>query len=142
MNHLIPLLNVIISSLIFFFNYLITLGPGMMERRKWCDIMWKTIFTYFHVPIPFLWFLLITKYINELTRLMDSGKDSACQCRRCRFDPWVEKTPGEGNDMTTCSSILAWKLPWTEEPGGLQSMGSLTRLSDWAHRLMEARIFI
>ena len=27
-------------------------------------------------------------------------------------------------EMTTHSSILAWKIPWTEEPGGLQSMGS------------------
>ena len=27
-------------------------------------------------------------------------------------------------EMATCSSILAWKIPWTEEPGGLQSMGS------------------
>ena len=27
-------------------------------------------------------------------------------------------------DMTTHSSILAWKIPWTEEPGRLQSMGS------------------
>ena len=26
--------------------------------------------------------------------------------------------------METHSSILAWKIPWTEEPGGLQSMGS------------------
>ena len=26
--------------------------------------------------------------------------------------------------MTSHSSILAWKIPWTEEPGGLQSMGS------------------
>ena len=26
--------------------------------------------------------------------------------------------------MVTHSSILAWKVPWTEEPGGLQSMGS------------------
>ena len=25
--------------------------------------------------------------------------------------------------MATYSSILAWKIPWTEEPGGLQSMG-------------------
>ena len=25
--------------------------------------------------------------------------------------------------MTTHSSILAWKIPWTEEPGGLKSMG-------------------
>ena len=27
-------------------------------------------------------------------------------------------------EMATCSSILAWKISWTEEPGGLQSMGS------------------
>ena len=27
-------------------------------------------------------------------------------------------------EMATHSSILAWRMPWTEEPGGLQSMGS------------------
>ena len=34
--------------------------------------------------------------------------------------------------MATHSSILAWNIPWTEEPGGLQSMGpqSRTPLSD------------
>jgi len=30
--------------------------------------------------------------------------------------------------MATHSSILAWRIPWTEEPGGLQSMGSQKRL--------------
>ena len=35
--------------------------------------------------------------------------------------------------LATHSSTLAWKLPWMEEPGGLQRMGSLswTRLSDF-----------
>ena len=33
-----------------------------------------------------------------------------------------EDPPEEG--MTTHSSILAWEISWTEEPGGLQSMGS------------------
>ena len=35
--------------------------------------------------------------------------------------------------MAPHSSTLAWRIPWTEEPGGLQSMGSLsgTRLSDF-----------
>ena len=28
------------------------------------------------------------------------------------------------NGMATHSSILGWRIPWTEEPGGLQSMGS------------------
>ena len=29
-----------------------------------------------------------------------------------------------GKEMATHSSILAWRIPWTEEPGGLQSRGS------------------
>ena len=36
-------------------------------------------------------------------------------------------------EMATHSSILAWKIPWTEKPDGLQSIGvakSRTRLSD------------
>ena len=38
--------------------------------------------------------------------------------------------------MATHSSILAWKIPWTEEPGGLQSTGSQsrTRLSDFTSK--------
>ena len=31
-------------------------------------------------------------------------------------------------EMATHSSIVAWEIPWTEEPGGLQSMGSLQRV--------------
>ena len=33
-------------------------------------------------------------------------------------------------DKATYSSILAWKIPWTEDPGGLQSMGSQTVKQD------------
>ena len=33
-------------------------------------------------------------------------------------DPLLEK------EMATHSGILAWRIPWTEDPGGLQSMGS------------------
>ena len=36
--------------------------------------------------------------------------------------PESGRSPGEG--LTTHSSILVWKIPWTEEPGRLQSMGS------------------
>ena len=36
--------------------------------------------------------------------------------------PGLGRSPGEG--MTTHSSILAWEIPWTEEPGRLQSVGS------------------
>ena len=38
--------------------------------------------------------------------------------------------------MAPHSSTLAWKIPWTEEPGGLQSMGSLGVGHDWATSLL------
>ena len=37
--------------------------------------------------------------------------------------------------MAPHSGTLAWKVPWTEEPGGLQSMGSLRVRHDWATSL-------
>ena len=40
---------------------------------------------------------------------------------------WVQPLGGEDaleEGMATHSSILAWEIPWTEEPGGLPSMGS------------------
>ena len=43
-------------------------------------------------------------------------------------ETWVQALGWEDpleKEMATHSSILAWKIPWTEEPGGLQSMGSL-----------------
>ena len=36
-------------------------------------------------------------------------------------------------EMATHSSILAWRIPWTEEPGGLQSMGSQKSQTNWAN---------
>ena len=39
---------------------------------------------------------------------------------------WVQSLGGENpleEDIATHSSILAWRIPWTEELGGLQSMG-------------------
>ena len=42
-------------------------------------------------------------------------------------ETWVQSLGQEGplgKEMVTHFNILAWGLPWTEEPGGLQSMGS------------------
>ena len=42
-------------------------------------------------------------------------------------ETWVQSLGWEDpleKEMATHSSILAWKMPWTEEPGGLQSMRS------------------
>ena len=45
----------------------------------------------------------------------------------------IDCSLGEGNG--THSSTLAWKIPWMEEPGGLQSMGSRRVGHDWATSL-------
>ena len=50
-----------------------------------------------------------------------SGKEPACQCRDAGSSPGSGRSLEEG--MATYSSILAWRIPLTEEPGGLQSMG-------------------
>ena len=42
-------------------------------------------------------------------------------------ETWVRSLGQEDHleeEMTTHASVLSWKIPWTEEPGGLQSMGS------------------
>ena len=43
--------------------------------------------------------------------------------------------------MATHSSILAWSIPWTEEPGRLQSMGSQRVRHDWATNTQDKEIF-
>ena len=44
--------------------------------------------------------------------------------------PGSGRSPGEGH--ATRSSILAWRIPWTEEPHGLESMGSQRVRHDWS----------
>ena len=69
--------------------------------------------------------LFFTLYYKDLTvRSLGSpggasGKEPTCQCRRQKrhkFDPWVRKKP--------TPVFLPGEIPWTEKPGGLQSIGS------------------
>ena len=57
---------------------------------------------------------LMAQWVKDLPALQETW--------RCRFDPWVEKISLE-KETATHSSVLAWEIPWTEELGGLQSMG-------------------
>ena len=47
---------------------------------------------------------------------------SACNAGELGLISGSGRSPGEGN--ATHSSILAWEIPWMEEPGELQSLGS------------------
>ena len=66
-----------------------------------------------HLLMPFLLFGLPRWF---------SSKEPIYQCWWCRFDSWVGKIPWKRKWQPT--RLLAWEIPWTEEPGGLQSIGS------------------
>ena len=58
-----------------------------------------------------------------------SGKESACNAGDLGLIPGSGRSPEE---TAPHSSILAWEIPWTEEPGGLQSMSLQRAGCDWA----------
>ena len=63
--------------------------------------------------------LLCSKLVDQWASLVAQTVKNLPEMRGPRFNPWVEKIP--------CSrkcQPLAWRIPWTEDPGGLQSMGS------------------
>ena len=68
-----------------------------------------------------LWASLVAQKVKNLPAMQEIGVQSL------GWEDPLEKV------MATCSSIPAWKIPWTEEPGVLQSMGtqkSQTQLSE------------
>ena len=58
----------------------------------------------------------------------------SCEAAKIHFSP-CGHTSGFVEEMATHSSILAWRIPWTEEPGGLQSTGLQRVGHDWATSL-------
>ena len=56
------------------------------------------------------------------------------KCLPAMWETWARSLGGEDpleKEIATHSSILAWRIPWTEEPGGLQSMGLQRVGHDW-----------
>ena len=74
---------------------------------------------------------------EELPRWF-SEEESLCQCSKHRFSLWVGKIPWRGKWQCT-PVILAWRIPWTEEPGGLLSVGlQRVGLDLWKEHLCSA----
>ena len=61
---------------------------------------------------------LVAQRVKNLPAMQD--KESACNAGDVGLIPGLGRSPGEGN--ATHSSILAWRIPWTDEPGRLQPM--------------------
>ena len=75
----------------------------------------------------------MVKQGKGLPRWQPLGKEHACQCRRykrCGSIPGLGRAPGggQGNPL----QFLAWRIPWTEEPGGLPSIGLHRFGHDWS----------
>ena len=66
----------------------------------------------FRIIIAVYWYSLVAQRLKRLPAMRETWVLSLG-----REDP-LEK------EMATHSSLLAWRIPWTEEPGGLQSTGS------------------
>ena len=69
------------------------------------------LFTWL-APYSNIWSSLLAQMVKNLPAVQES------QFRSLDWEDPLEK------GMATCSSIIAWRIPWAEEPGGLQSMGS------------------
>ena len=80
------------------------------------------------------WWKVLTKcgplekgIANHFSILKSSLVAQTVKCLPTMRETWVQSLGQEDlleKEMATHSSILVWKIPWTEEPGGLQSMGS------------------
>jgi len=68
------------------------------------------------------WTDLNWKIVSGLPKWL-SGKESACQCKRYEFNPWVGRIVWRRKWQLT-PVFLPGKSPWTQKPGGLQSVGS------------------
>ena len=85
----------------------------------------------------------IINYLCMTLRSLNGLRFCCCCCLSCKCLPamqetWVQSLGWEDSlekEMATHSSIPAWRIPWTEEPGGLQSMGSQRVRHDWATSL-------
>ena len=61
-----------------------------------------------------------------------NGKEPVQEMQGTQVQSLGREDPLE-EEMTTHSSVLAWRIPWTEKPGGLQSIGSQRVGHDWAY---------
>ena len=65
-----------------------------------------------------------------LTLVVKNMPANSRRCKRHQLDPWGRKIPCR--KAATHSRIVSWRMPWAEEPGGLQSIGSQRVGHDWS----------
>ena len=104
----------------------------MTELKKMKVVKWPSSHTikFFRQQRIMMinFFIRFSSQVQKRKKKNASGKESTCQCRRCKWFPGQEDALEK--EMATHSSIFAWEIPRTEEPGGLHSMGLVAKESD------------
>ena len=124
--------NLNLSTPWTYFSYLF-LSPSTITLSSVSMRFFSLESIYAIILFVFLWFISLNAMLWGFPGGA-SGKEPACHCRRhkrCGFDLWVGKQEEEG--MAIHSSILAWRIPWREEPGRLQSIGLQRVGHDWSN---------
>ena len=91
----------------------------------WCVfslLLSKKMFLFLNSPSPMLWASQVAQWYRIHLPMQEMPET--------QVQPLSQKDPLE-EEMATQSSILAWEIPWTEEPGGPQSMRSQRVRHNW-----------
>ena len=116
------------------------------DREAWCAAVRgvsksQTQLSDWTTTLYCIWSLLFQSWAHTVSILgfPGSSDSKASACNAGEFDPWVRSLGREDpleKEMATHSSTLAWRIPWTEEPGRLQPTGSQRVGHDWATSLV------
>ena len=68
--------------------------------------------------------LLIVKSMSQLVKNLPTMRETICNTGDAGSTAGLGRSPGEGNGTPPKYSCLAWRIPWAEEPGRLQSRES------------------
>ena len=85
---------------------------------------------YIKIAFTSIWASLLAQTVENLPAKQET------QVRSLGWEDTLEK------GMVTHSSILAWRIPWTEEPGGLQSMRSQRAGHNWVTDTLQSNVHV
>ena len=105
--------------------------PAWSQAEQWCRQPWRLRESQAS-PIPHFLVTYSSSQVEDFYLIL-----TVLSIHTCEMGTFTLLTIEIGNKtaMAAHSSTLAWKIPWTEEPGRLQSMGSLRVGHDWATSL-------
>ena len=99
---------------------------------KWFSYIYDCVCVYTYICMLSVYSIYISIYVYIVLGFLDGSgdKESTFSAGHLGLIPGLGRPLEKG--IATHSSILAWRIPWTERPGGLQSVGSQRVGYNWA----------